>query len=109
MPYVDLEYTFERCFFGELSNGKTNFVVFILFILSEPSDADSFLFVQSVGIAVEFCSHILHSFVRSKKKTATERAEDSLANMGISVSQKKQSHLTEFTSFLNFRGHHLIF
>lgn len=39
-----------------------------------------------MGIAVEFCSHILHSFERSSKGTAQERAEDALANMGISVS-----------------------
>ncbi|KAJ8924000.1 hypothetical protein NQ315_006776 [Exocentrus adspersus] len=41
--------------------------------------------VMCVGIAVEFCGHIVHSFEHSSKKNAVERAADSLANMGISV------------------------
>ncbi|KAJ8971116.1 hypothetical protein NQ317_007664 [Molorchus minor] len=42
--------------------------------------------VMSVGIAVEFCGHIVHSFDYSQKGSALERATDSLANMGISAS-----------------------
>ncbi|XP_018569147.1 Niemann-Pick type protein homolog 1B [Anoplophora glabripennis] len=41
--------------------------------------------VMSVGIAVEFCGHIVHYFEHSSKQNALERASDSLANMGISV------------------------
>ncbi|KAJ8964878.1 hypothetical protein NQ314_004560 [Rhamnusium bicolor] len=41
--------------------------------------------VMSVGIAVEFCGHIVHYFDYSQKDSALERAADALANMGISV------------------------
>ncbi|KAJ8952601.1 hypothetical protein NQ318_004148 [Aromia moschata] len=39
---------------------------------------------MSVGIAVEFCGHMVHYFDYSHKGSALERATDSLANMGIS-------------------------
>ncbi|KAJ3648324.1 hypothetical protein Zmor_020135 [Zophobas morio] len=41
--------------------------------------------VMSVGIAVEFCGHIVHHFVHSRKKNAVERASDALVEMGSSV------------------------
>ncbi|XP_059489962.1 NPC intracellular cholesterol transporter 1 homolog 1b-like [Neocloeon triangulifer] len=41
--------------------------------------------VMCSGIAVEFCSHIVHSYTLSKFKNPIERAQDSLTNMGSSV------------------------
>ncbi|KAF7992769.1 hypothetical protein HCN44_005113 [Aphidius gifuensis] len=41
--------------------------------------------VMAVGISVEFCSHIVHSFAISVMKTKTERAADALRNIGGSV------------------------
>ncbi|CAN9502925.1 unnamed protein product [Ophioblennius macclurei] len=41
--------------------------------------------VMSVGISVEFCSHIVRAFSVSVKKNRVERAEDALAHMGSSV------------------------
>ncbi|XP_019872017.2 NPC intracellular cholesterol transporter 1 isoform X2 [Aethina tumida] len=41
--------------------------------------------VMAVGIAVEFCSHLVHSFSVSIKPTRVERAADALATMGSSV------------------------
>ncbi|CAG2106852.1 unnamed protein product [Medioppia subpectinata] len=41
--------------------------------------------VMSVGISVEFCSHITRGYVMSERPTRVERAEDSLATMGSSV------------------------
>jgi Niemann-Pick C1 protein len=41
--------------------------------------------LQAVGIAVEFCTHIVHAFTVSKELTRLERARDSLVNMGSSV------------------------
>ncbi|XP_022904065.2 NPC intracellular cholesterol transporter 1 homolog 1b-like [Onthophagus taurus] len=41
--------------------------------------------VMAVGIAVEFCGHIINSFEKSKELTAIDRASDALANMGSSV------------------------
>ncbi|XP_068081512.1 NPC intracellular cholesterol transporter 1 homolog 1b isoform X2 [Anabrus simplex] len=41
--------------------------------------------VMAVGIAVEFCSHIIHAFDLSEKETNEERAVDALVNMGSSV------------------------
>ena len=40
---------------------------------------------QTVGIAVEFCSHIVRWFYRSRQTTRTRRAEDALIHMGTSV------------------------
>lgn len=40
---------------------------------------------QSVGISVEFCGHIIHSFSHSTKTGSVAKASDALANMGISV------------------------
>lgn len=42
--------------------------------------------LQAVGISVEFCSHLVHSFAVSVKETRVQRAADSLTNMGSSVS-----------------------
>lgn len=41
--------------------------------------------VMAVGIAVEFCSHLVHSFSVSIKPTRKERAADSLVRMGSSI------------------------
>ncbi|XP_043485324.1 NPC intracellular cholesterol transporter 1 isoform X2 [Leptopilina heterotoma] len=41
--------------------------------------------VMAVGIAVEFCSHLVHSFSVSVKATRVDRVADALTNMGSSV------------------------
>ncbi|XP_033180820.1 NPC intracellular cholesterol transporter 1 homolog 1b-like [Bombus impatiens] len=41
--------------------------------------------VVAAGISVEFCSHIIHSYLKSTKKTKIDRASDALNNMGSSV------------------------
>ncbi|KAJ8923333.1 hypothetical protein NQ315_001891 [Exocentrus adspersus] len=41
--------------------------------------------VMAVGISVEFCSHLVHSFSVSVKPTRVERAADALTRMGSSV------------------------
>ncbi|XP_012153850.1 Niemann-Pick type C-1a isoform X6 [Megachile rotundata] len=41
--------------------------------------------VMAVGIAVEFCSHLVHSFSVSVKPTRVERVADALTNMGSSI------------------------
>ncbi|CAG9821327.1 unnamed protein product [Phaedon cochleariae] len=41
--------------------------------------------VMSVGISVEFCGHIVHSYEHSEKESSVERATDALATTGIKV------------------------
>ncbi|KAE9548636.1 hypothetical protein FO519_008148 [Halicephalobus sp. NKZ332] len=41
--------------------------------------------VMSVGISVEFCSHIVRAYSLSCKRTRLERAHEALANIGCSV------------------------
>lgn len=41
--------------------------------------------VMAVGISVEFCSHLVHSFSTSLENTRTNRAADSLTKMGSSI------------------------
>ncbi|CAG2112629.1 unnamed protein product [Medioppia subpectinata] len=41
--------------------------------------------VMSVGISVEFCSHITRGYAMSLRTTRVERAEESLARIGSSV------------------------
>lgn len=41
--------------------------------------------VMAVGISVEFCSHLVHSFSMSVCPTRKERAEDALIKMGSSI------------------------
>ncbi|XP_014300205.2 NPC intracellular cholesterol transporter 1 isoform X2 [Microplitis demolitor] len=41
--------------------------------------------VMAVGISVEFCSHLVHSFSTSVKETRIERVEDAVTNMGSSI------------------------
>ncbi|XP_066140197.1 NPC intracellular cholesterol transporter 1 isoform X2 [Euwallacea fornicatus] len=41
--------------------------------------------VMAVGISVEFCSHLVHSFSVSLKRTRVERAADALSKMGSSI------------------------
>lgn len=41
--------------------------------------------VMSVGISVEFCSHVTHAFATSVLPTRLERAQEALATMGSSV------------------------
>ena len=43
---------------------------------------------QAVGIAVEFCSHIVHAFNLSTEETRILRAKDALVNTGSSVSRR---------------------
>ncbi|XP_048518138.1 NPC intracellular cholesterol transporter 1 homolog 1b [Dendroctonus ponderosae] len=41
--------------------------------------------IMSVGIAVEFCGHLVHSYTFSSEKSSLDRAIDSLGNMGSSI------------------------
>lgn len=41
--------------------------------------------VMAVGISVEFCSHLVHSFSTSVEPTRVERAADALTKMGSSI------------------------
>lgn len=41
--------------------------------------------VMAVGISVEFCSHLVHTFSMSVCRTRKERAEDALVKMGSSI------------------------
>ncbi|KYB26017.1 NPC intracellular cholesterol transporter 1 homolog 1b isoform X1 [Tribolium castaneum] len=41
--------------------------------------------VMSVGIAVEFCGHIVHHYIHSSKLSPLEKASDAFAEMGSSV------------------------
>lgn len=41
--------------------------------------------VMAVGISVEFCSHLVHSFSLSKEANQVDRAADSLSKMGSSI------------------------
>ncbi|XP_072021310.1 NPC intracellular cholesterol transporter 1-like [Amphiura filiformis] len=41
--------------------------------------------IMSVGISVEFCSHIARAFAVSTKNTRVERAKDAITHMGSSV------------------------
>ena len=45
-----------------------------------------FFIFQTVGISLEFCSHIARAFAVSLKPTRVERANDALSNIGSSVS-----------------------
>lgn len=49
------------------------------------SESYSHLILQSVGIATEFCTHLIHHFVMSEELVKRERARDSLVNIGVSV------------------------
>lgn len=44
---------------------------------------------QAIGISVEFCAHIIRAFAVSLQPTRVERARESLAHMGSSVSVSK--------------------
>lgn len=44
------------------------------------------LYLQAVGISVEFVSHMTRSFALSIKPTRVERAKEATANMGSAVS-----------------------
>ncbi|XP_050308286.1 NPC intracellular cholesterol transporter 1 homolog 1b-like [Anthonomus grandis grandis] len=41
--------------------------------------------IVCVGIAVEFCGHLVHSFIVSTEKTSLDKATDALGNIGSSV------------------------
>ncbi|KAF3419806.1 hypothetical protein E2986_12764, partial [Frieseomelitta varia] len=41
--------------------------------------------IYAAGISVEFCSHIIHSYLKSTKNTKLDRASDALNEMGSSV------------------------
>lgn len=49
------------------------------------------ILLQSCGISVEFCSHIVRAFSISVKKSKVARAEEALAHMGSSVSPSDSS------------------
>ena len=53
-----------------------------------------FLVFQTVGIAVEFCSHIARAFAVSVRQSRVERAKEALINMGSSVSIIPSLHLS---------------
>ncbi|XP_076477317.1 NPC intracellular cholesterol transporter 1 homolog 1b isoform X2 [Bombus vancouverensis nearcticus] len=55
--------------------------------IPDPSCAKSgrAAYFDAAGISVEFCSHIIHSYLKSTKKTKIDRASDALNNMGSSV------------------------
>lgn len=55
-------------------------------ILSEKNRVFFVLIFQSMGIAVEFCGHIVHSFEKSTGDSAVDRATEAVAEMGSSVS-----------------------
>ncbi|KAE8748510.1 hypothetical protein FOCC_FOCC004805 [Frankliniella occidentalis] len=42
--------------------------------------------VMCIGISIEFCGHLVHSFALSNKQSRLERAADALAQMGSCVS-----------------------
>ena len=48
--------------------------------------------VMTVGISVEFCSHIARAFAVSTKPTRMLRAHDAIVNMGSSVSRTMRFH-----------------
>ena len=50
--------------------------------------------VMTVGIGVEFCSHLVRAFTLSTEKNNVERALDSLIHMGSSVFSGKKPELT---------------
>ncbi|XP_065212714.1 NPC intracellular cholesterol transporter 1 homolog 1b isoform X2 [Planococcus citri] len=41
--------------------------------------------VMAIGIAVEFCCHMVHSFIKSKEKSRVTKTIDALNNVGSSV------------------------
>lgn len=49
--------------------------------------------VMAVGISVEFCSHLVHSFSTSVEETRVRRAADSLTKMGSSIFSGEKSLL----------------
>jgi len=71
----------------------------LMFIWSIPLNALSLVnLVMTVGISVEFCSHIARAFALSTKPTRVLRARDAIVNMGSSVSSG--SHSCFFYNFL---------
>jgi len=44
--------------------------------------------VMSIGISLEFCAHICRDFVLSSQRSRLKRAENALADMGSSVSDR---------------------
>ncbi|KAG8224721.1 hypothetical protein J437_LFUL004891, partial [Ladona fulva] len=67
-----------------------NLVMYLPFFLQDNPDpacakAGHAAYGQSVGISVEFCSHILHSFSIENKGNRLERAKAALINTGFSV------------------------
>ena len=65
------------------------------------------LFLQAVGISVEFCSHIARAFTVNRQNSRVERAKEALAKMGSSVSNNvcivcSISFITFFSRLVNF-------
>jgi hypothetical protein len=59
-----------------------------LSVLPFSSVVPSLVLFQAVGIAVEFCSHIVHAFILSTESTRVLKAKDALINTGSSVSRR---------------------
>ena len=59
------------------------------------------LLPQTVGISIEFCSHITRWFISCSKKTKRDRAKSALANMGSSVSNPLTCRCTYSTLCTN--------
>jgi len=64
----------------------------LMFFWSIPLNALSLVnLVMTVGISVEFCSHVARAFAVSTKPTRVLRARDAIVNMGSSVSNTSRS------------------
>lgn len=59
--------------------------------------------MQAIGISVEFCSHLVHTFAVSVKETRVQRAADALTRMGSSVSWLHTRALA-YTLYLHFEA-----
>ena len=60
-------------------------VTFYMYISPSPTHTPP-THPQTVGIAVEFCSHITRWFISCPKKTKLDRSKSALSHMGSSVS-----------------------
>ena len=96
-------YESERDVFFYLSTSLSS-----LFLLFSPTIVHiimcflSFILLpQTVGISIEFCSHITRWFISCSKKTKRDRAKSALANMGSSVSNPLTCRCTYSTLCTN--------
>lgn len=71
---------------GEFSHGKNQLGVLIIAnYLTFISYWYKLLLLQATGISVEFCSHIVHAYLVSTKKTREKKATEALSRIGSSV------------------------